>query len=131
MAKNEPRVYRQGSAKRILLHILLFIFVIIFVLLFLALLGFRKYIAYTDTGKLYLDIPWLEGYISGPPEYDDLAQYLTFPDDNGDTPSPTPPAEEQADAPQDSDIPLSDSSSDTQEIPDTITSPDNTSSQTE
>jgi hypothetical protein len=41
-----------------------------------AFFGFRKYIAYTDTGKLYLDIPWLEGYLGGPPENDELAEYM-------------------------------------------------------
>lgn len=76
MAKNEPQIYRKGSARRTVLRILLWVLAVFLLFCVLAFFGFRKYIAYTDTGKLYLDIPWLEGYVSGPPENDDLAEYL-------------------------------------------------------
>lgn len=76
MAKNEPQIYRKGSARRAVLRILLWVLAVFLLLCITAFFGFRKYIAYTDTGKLYLDIPWLEGYVSGPPENDDLAEYM-------------------------------------------------------
>lgn len=76
MAKNEPQIYRKGSARRAVLRILLWVLAVFLLLCITAFFGFRKYIAYTDTGKLYLDIPWLDGYVSGPPENDDLAEYI-------------------------------------------------------
>ncbi len=77
MAKNEPQIYRKGSARRIALRVILWVLAVFLFLCITAFFGFRKYIAYTGTGKLYLDIPWLEGYVSGPPESDDLAEYLS------------------------------------------------------
>lgn len=77
MAHNQPKIYRQKNVKRIILRILLCILIAIFIFAFIALLGFRKYISYSETGKLYLDIPWLYEYMDGEPETDDLAQYLT------------------------------------------------------
>ena len=89
MAKNQPKIYRQKNPRRIILRVLLCLLIIVFVFAFIALLGFRKYIAYSETGKLYLDIPWLYGYMDGKPETDDLAQYLTPV--TGEEPEPETP----------------------------------------
>lgn len=77
MSGQTPKTYRQSKLGRYLFKIILIVFAALVILFFLALFGFRKYIAYTDTGKLYLDIPWLSDYMDGPPEYDELADQLT------------------------------------------------------
>lgn len=76
MAKNEPKVYHHSSVKGTVLKIAIISAAIVLILALTAFFGFRKYISYTDTGKLYLDIPWLYGYMDGVPETDDLAPYL-------------------------------------------------------
>lgn len=77
MARNAPKVYRSGNARRLVGKILISVLVVVLVFALIAFFGFRKFIAYTDTGKLYLNIPWLYGYMEGPPAVDDLAPYLT------------------------------------------------------
>lgn len=89
MAKNEPKIYHHSSTKGIIFKIVVIIIAAVLILALTAFFGFRKYIAYTDTGKLYLDIPWLYGYMDGKPETDELAPYLepvvtAKPDDNSD-----------------------------------------------
>ncbi len=76
MAKNEPKIYRHSNIKSIIWRIIAIVIAAAIVLALTAFFGFRKFIAYTETGKLYLDIPWLYGYMSGPPTEDELAPYL-------------------------------------------------------
>ena len=76
MARNEPKIYKHSNIKSIILKVIVLIIVAAIILALTAFFGFRKFIAYTETGKLYLDIPWLYGYMPGPPEEDDLAEYL-------------------------------------------------------
>ena len=76
MARNGPKIYKHSNVKGIILKVIAVIIVAAIVLALTAFFGFRKFIAYTDTGKLYLDIPWLYGYMDGPPAEDDLAPYL-------------------------------------------------------
>ena len=76
MAKNEPKIYRHSNIKTIIWRIIAIVIAAAIVLALTAFFGFRKFIAYTETGKLYLDIPWLYGYMSGPPVEDELAPYL-------------------------------------------------------
>ena len=76
MARNEPKIYKHSNIKSIILKVIVLIIVAAIILALTAFFGFRKFIAYTDTGKLYLDIPWLYGYMPGPPTEDDLAPYL-------------------------------------------------------
>lgn len=79
MAGQMPPIYRKRRWLLPLIRLICFLLVLIFFLSVLALAGFRKYIAYTDSGKLYLDIPWLYGYMQGPPTEDPLADVLTVP----------------------------------------------------
>ena len=76
MAKNTPKVYHHSNVKGTIIKIVAIVIAAAFILALTAFFGFRKFAAYTDTGKLYLDIPWLYGYMDGPPEHDDLAPYL-------------------------------------------------------
>lgn len=76
MARNEPKIYHGSNAKSVITKIVAIVLAAVIILALTAFFGFRKFIAYTDTGKLYLDIPWLYGYMDGPPETDDLAPYL-------------------------------------------------------
>ena len=76
MAKNEPKIYRHSNIKTIIWRVIAIVIAAAIVLALTAFFGFRKFIAYTETGKLYLDIPWLYGYMSGPPAEDELAPYL-------------------------------------------------------
>ena len=76
MAKNEPKIYKHSNVKSIIPRIVAIIIAAAIVLALTAFFGFRKFIAYTETGKLYLDIPWLYGYMAGPPAEDELAPYL-------------------------------------------------------
>ena len=76
MAKNEPKIYKHSNIKSIISKIIVIVIAAAIILALTAFFGFRKFIAYTETGKLYLDIPWLYGYMPGPPEEDDLAEYL-------------------------------------------------------
>ena len=76
MARNEPKIYHGSNVKSIITKIVAIILAAAVILTLTAFFGFRKFIAYTDTGKLYLDIPWLYGYMDGPPETDDLAPYF-------------------------------------------------------
>lgn len=77
MSSSAPKIYKPNRGKKIIPKILLIIFVTLVILFFLSVFGFRKYIAYTETGKLYLDVPWLENYMAGPPAEDELAEQLT------------------------------------------------------
>lgn len=79
MAGQMPPIYRKRRWLLPLIRMLCLLLVLLFFLSVLALAGFRKYIAYTDSGKLYLDIPWLYGYMQGPPAEDPLADVLTVP----------------------------------------------------
>ena len=76
MAKNEPKIYKHSNIKSIISKIIVIVIAAAIILALTAFFGFRKFIAYTETGKLYLDIPWLYGYMPGPPEEDDLEEYL-------------------------------------------------------
>ena len=76
MAKNQPRIYKHSNAKSIIIKVVVIFIAAVIILALTAFFGFRKFIAYTDTGKLYLDIPWLYGYMDGPPETDELAPLL-------------------------------------------------------
>ena len=76
MAKNVPKIYRHSNIKTIIWRVIVIVIAAAIVLALTAFFGFRKFIAYTETGKLYLDIPWLYGYMSGPPAEDELAPYL-------------------------------------------------------
>ena len=76
MAKNEPKIYKHSNIKTIIGRVVAIFIAAVIILALTAFFGFRKFIAYTDTGKLYLDIPWLYGYMAGPPEEDELAPYL-------------------------------------------------------
>ena len=86
MAKNEPKIYHHSNAKGIAIRIVAIVIAAAFILALTAFFGFRKFIAYTDTGKLYLDIPWLYGYMDGPPKEDDLLPYLSPAADKSETP---------------------------------------------
>ena len=66
MSKNEPKIYRQGKGLKIALKILLWTVIILAFFAIAAFFGFRRYIAYTPKGELYLDIPWLYGYMDEP-----------------------------------------------------------------
>ena len=88
-----PKVYRKRKAAGVILRavtILLASLVLLAVMLFF---GLRKYIAYTDTGRLYLDIPWMAGYMDGRPEDDPLSSELTL---TADSYKSDLPAEEMA-----------------------------------
>ena len=61
MAKNEPKIYRHSNIKSIIRRVIAIVIAAAIVLALTAFFGFRKFIAYTETGKLYLDIPWLYG----------------------------------------------------------------------
>ena len=76
LAKNQPRIYKHSNAKSIIIKVVVIFIAAVIILALTAFFGFRKFIAYTDTGKLYLDIPWLYGYMDGPPETDELAPLL-------------------------------------------------------
>ena len=76
MARNEPKIYHHSNVKGVVVRIIIIVIAAAFILALTAFFGFRKFIAYTDTGKLYLDIPWLYGYMDGPPATDDLAPYM-------------------------------------------------------
>ncbi|MBQ8831617.1 MAG: hypothetical protein IJ017_08460 [Oscillospiraceae bacterium] len=115
MARNGPKIYKHSNAKSIILKVIAIVIAAVIILALTAFFGFRKFIAYTDTGKLYLDIPWLYGYMDGPPAEDDLAPYLEpaetptnvavkvedAPDEGGQTTENDTPAEN--DTPQDID----------------------------
>lgn len=93
MARNEPKIYHHSNVKGTVVKIIVIIIAAAVILALTAFFGFRKFIAYTDTGKLYLDIPWLYGYMDGPPAQDDLAPYLapiesSTPENSGDNTSP-------------------------------------------
>lgn len=60
----EPKLYKQRRFIKVALKILAIIVAAIVLICILIFFGFRKYIAYTPGGKLYLDIPWLEGYMT-------------------------------------------------------------------
>lgn len=66
MSKHEPKIYRQGRAAKITLKILLWVFIVLLFFAIAAFFGFRRYIAYTPKGELYLDVPWLYGYMNEP-----------------------------------------------------------------
>ena len=66
LSKHEPKIYRQGRALKITLKILLWVFIVLLLFAVAAFFGFRRYIAYTPRGELYLDIPWLYGYMNEP-----------------------------------------------------------------
>ena len=86
MARNEPKIYKHSNAKTIITKTIVIFIVAVIVLALTAFFGFRKFIAHTDTGKLYLDIPWLYGYMDGPPAEDPLAPYLEPVVDDTSTP---------------------------------------------
>lgn len=77
MSGNSLPIYRRRRWLGPLLRILCLLLGFLLLLSILFMAGFRKYITYTETGKLYLDIPWLYGYLDGPPEEDPLADCLT------------------------------------------------------
>lgn len=114
MARNAPKIYKHSNAKTIIFKVIAVIIAAAVILALTAFFGFRKFIAYTETGKLYLDIPWLYGYIDGPPAEDDLAPYLepvnptpesiTKTEETEDEPQmPSEPAE--TDEPSENDVP--------------------------
>ncbi len=76
MSSKPPKIYRSHRVRHVLLRVLLIAAGAFLLLCILAFFGVRKYIAYTDTGKLYLDVPWLEGYLAGKPAEDPLAPEL-------------------------------------------------------
>ena len=78
MSPKTPKIYRRHRVWPVLLRVVLIAVGALLLLCILAFFGFRKYIAYTDTGTLYLDVPWLEGYLAGRPEEDPLAPELTL-----------------------------------------------------
>ena len=86
MSSKTPKIYRRHRVWPVLLRVVLIVVGAFLLLSILAFFGFRKYIAYTDTGKLYLDVPWLDGYLAGRPEEDPLAPELalTYGTENGE-----------------------------------------------
>ena len=78
MSPKTPKIYRRHRVWPVLFRVVLIVVGALLLLSILAFFGFRKYIAYTDTGKLYLDVPWLEGYLAGRPDEDPLASELTL-----------------------------------------------------
>ena len=82
MSKHEPKIYRQGHAAKTALKILLGVLIALLFFAIAAFFGFRRYIAYTPRGELYLDIPWLYGYMDEP----DMT-----PPDEPETPAPELP----------------------------------------
>lgn len=77
MQNNAPKIYKHKNHGRKAIKITLYVICALIVLFIILFFSFKKYIAYTDTGKLYLDIPWLYGYMDGAPETDELADILT------------------------------------------------------
>ncbi len=103
MTDSAPKVYRKRRAGGVVLRIAVIVLAALLLLAVLLFFGLRKYIAYTDTGRLYLDIPWLAGYMDGRPEDDPLASELTLTGDSYRT--------EQTPAEPDEQEPLPDSAS--------------------
>ena len=77
LQNNAPKIYKHKNHGRAAIKIAVCVICALIILSVAVFLNFKKYIAYTDTGKLYLDIPWLSGYMDGPPETDELADILT------------------------------------------------------
>ncbi len=77
LQNNAPKIYKHKSHRHIPLKIAVCVLCALIILSVIVFFSFKKYIAYTDTGKLYLDIPWLYGYMDGPPEQDELADIIT------------------------------------------------------
>ena len=78
MTDPSPKVYRKRRAAGVLLRAAVIVLAVLVLLAVLLFFGLRKYIAYTETGRLYLDIPWLAGYMDGKPEDDPLSSELTL-----------------------------------------------------
>ena len=72
-----------------LIRIAVILLAVLVLLSLLFFFGLRKYIAYTETGRLYLDIPWLTGYMDGKPEDDPLSSELTLTGGTGRTDLPS------------------------------------------
>ena len=76
------KVYRKRRTPGIVLRILVIVFAVFLLLAIMLFFGLRRYVAYTDSGRLYLDIPWLYGYMAGKPEDDPLSSELTLTGDS-------------------------------------------------
>ena len=87
------KVYRKRRTAGVLIRAAVIILAALVLLSVLFFFGLRKYISYTDTGRLYLDIPWLAGYMDGKPEDDPLSSELTLTGGAGR--ADLPPEEEE------------------------------------
>lgn len=77
MQNNSPKIYKHKHYGKIIAKISIYVIAAIIIIYLLFFFAFKKYIAYSDTGKLYLDIPWLSSYMDGEPENDDLSEIIT------------------------------------------------------
>ena len=99
MTDTGPKVYRKNRAVGIILRVACIVIAILVLLAVLLFFGLRRYIAYSDTGRLYLDIPWLAEYMEGEPQDDPLSSELTLTGDSYKTdriPPSSPPQESSA-----------------------------------
>ena len=96
MTEPAPKVYRKRRAGGVILRAAVIDLAALLLLAVLLFFGLRKYIAYSDTGRLYLDIPWLAGYMDGRPEDDPLSSELTLTGDSyrSEQPSAEPDGQE-------------------------------------
>ena len=78
MTDPSPKVYRRRRPAGVFLRAAAIVLAVLVLLAVLFFFGLRKYIAYSETGRLYLDIPWLAGYMDGKPEDDPLSSELTL-----------------------------------------------------
>lgn len=72
-----PKIYKQKRLSRTIIKVFGWIVCILLLLLIICLFSFRHYSCYTETGKLYLSIPWLSEYLPAVPTDDPLADELT------------------------------------------------------
>ncbi|MBR6951072.1 MAG: hypothetical protein IKH56_05005 [Oscillospiraceae bacterium] len=99
MTDPTPKVYRKRRGPGIALRVLAAVVAGLMLLAVLVFFGLRRHIAYTDSGRLYLDIPWLYGYMNGPPEDDPLSSELTLTGDSyRAAPAPSELSEPEAEA---------------------------------
>ena len=95
MTDPDLKVYRKRKPVRFLLRFLGILLAVLVVLSVYLFFGLRRYVAYSDTGKLYLDIPWLAGYMAGEPADDPLSAELTITGGSGQAqPLPAETAEQ-------------------------------------